>query len=459
VRLRPLLQSSAFRLTLVYAAVFELSVAVLFAVIYFGTAQSVRNEIEDEIERELAALQQDYRTQGAGRLVIIIAERATAPENRDTLYLLQDARGMQLAGNLGPVRYFVGWSNLPPELAAARPRRPAPIRTKALLLPDGVLLAVGQSTARINEVHDLVIRAFAWASIATLVLALAGGALVSLRFLRRVDAIERTGREIMEGNLARRLPVGGAGDEFDRLSTSLNAMLERIQSLMEGLKQVSNDIAHDLRTPLARLRQRLEAARLPGKTADDQAAAIDRAIEDTDALLRTFSALVRIAQIESGSRRAGFSEVDLSAVFAGMVETYAAVAEDRGQRVSGTIAPDIKVRGDRELLIQVLSNLVENTLTHSPPGAEVTLALERRDGRIVGRVADNGPGIPPDQREKVFRRFYRLDASRATPGSGLGLSLVAAIAALHGIEIELGDNKPGLVVTLRFPPPARKESA
>ncbi len=451
MRLRPLLRSSAFRLTLVYAAVFELSVAVLFAVIYFGTAQYVRGELEDEIERELAALRHEYQTFGTARLVVVIAERAIAPENRDTLYLLQDERGTQLAGNLGPVRYFVGWSNLPPELAAARPRRPAPLRVKAQPLARGALLVVGQSTARIGEVHDLVIRAFAWASILTLVLALAGGALVSLRFLRRVDAIERTGREIMEGNLARRLPVRGTGDEFDRLAEGLNAMLERIQSLMEGVKQVSNDVAHDLRTPLARLRQRLEAARLPGKSAAEQAAAIDGAIADTDGLLRTFSALLRIAQIESGSRRAGFADVDLSALFAGMVETYAAVAEDRGQRVSGTIAPGLTVRGDRELLTQVLSNLIENALTHSPAGAAVTLTLGRRDGRIVGCVADNGPGIPPDQREKVFRRFYRLDASRTTPGSGLGLSLVAAITALHGIEIELGDNAPGLRVTLRFP--------
>lgn len=454
MRLRPLLRSSAFRLTLVYAAVFELSVAVLFAVIYFGTAQYVRGELEDEIERELAALQHEYREHGTARLLVVIAERATTPENRDTLYLLQDERGIQLAGNLGPVRYFVGWSNLPPELAASRPRRAAPIRVKGLPLAQGSLLVVGQSTARIGEVHDLVVRAFFWASIATLVLALSGGAIVSLRFLRRVDAIERTGREIMEGNLARRLPVRGTGDEFDRLSESLNAMLERIQSLMEGVKQVSNDIAHDLRTPLARLRQRLEAARLPGKSSDDQRTAIDGAIADTDALLRTFSALLRIAQIESGSRRAGFADVALSALFSAMLETYSAVAEDRGQRVLGAIAPDITVRGDRELLNQLLSNLIENALTHSPAGAAVTLSLERKNGRILGTVADNGPGVPPDQREKVFRRFYRLDSSRTTPGSGLGLSLVAAIAALHGIEIDLRDNAPGLRVTLRFPPPA-----
>ncbi len=452
MHLRPLLRSSAFRLTLIYALVFELSVAVLFAVIYVGTAQYMRGELEDEIERELAALQHEYRMEGTARLVVVIAERATAPENRETLYLLQDGRGDQLAGNLGPVHYFVGWSSLPADLAAARPWPSAPIRVKSLPLAGGALLVVGQSTARVGEVHDLVIRAFAWASIVTLVLALAGGALVSLRFLRRVDAIERTGREIMEGNLARRLPVRGTGDEFDRLSEGLNAMLERIQSLMEGVKQVSNDVAHDLCTPLARLRQRLEAARLPGKTAADQTEAIDGAIADTDGLLRTFSALLRIAQIESGSRRAGFAEVDLSALFAAMLETYAAVAEDRGQRVTGSIAPGLTARGDRELLTQLVSNLVENALTHSPAGAKVTLTLERKEGRILGRVSDNGPGIPPEQRGKVFRRFYRLDASRTTPGSGLGLSLVAAIATLHGIELELGDNAPGLRITLRFPP-------
>ena len=454
MRLRPLLRSAAFRLTLIYAAVFEASVAVLFAVVFFGTAQYMRDELESEIERELTALYQDYRARGLEGLAATIAGRAQAPEYRDTLYLLEDTSGTLLAGNFGPVGFFAGWSNLPHELAPKVPqRRPGSIRAKGLKLPGGALLAVGQSTARIDEVHELVVRAFAWASLVTLALALAGSALVSLRFLRRVDAIERSSREIMDGNLARRLPVAGSGDEFDRLALSLNLMLDRMQSLMEGMRQVSNDIAHDLRTPLARLRQRLESARLPGRAAADLEAALDSAVADTDGLLRTFSALLRIAQIESGSRRAGFADVDLSALFAAMIETYAAVAEDRGQTVTGTVAPGVIVRGDRELLTQILSNLVENALTHSPTGAAVTIELARHDDRIVGVVADNGPGIPTDQREKVFRRFYRLDASRSTPGSGLGLSLVAAIANLHGIAIELADNHPGLKVVLRFAPP------
>ncbi|MGH7002995.1 MAG: ATP-binding protein [Alphaproteobacteria bacterium] len=451
MRLRHLYKSAAFRLTLLYAAVFEASVAVLFAVIYLGTAQYVRGELQTEVERELASLHQEFRAQGIDHLVVVIKHRVEAIEYRETLYLLQDPRGVRLAGNLQPARIFVGWSDLPHVAVRGEARRVAThIRSKAMTLPDGVMLAVGQSTASIDEVHALVIRSFAWASLATLLLALGGGAAVSLRFLRRVDAIERTSREIMDGNLARRLPVRGTGDEFDRLSESLNRMLERIQSLMEGLTQVTNDIAHDLRTPLARLRQRLESARLRAKTAADYEAAIEQAMADTDAILRTFSALLRIAQIESGVRRAGFAEVDLSGLFTAMHDIYAAVAEDRGQNIALCVEPGIAVRGDRDLLTQMLANLIENALTHTPTGAKIALTLERRDGGATGIVADNGSGIPPALHDKVFRRFHRLDASRTTAGSGLGLSLVAAIADLHGIQIELGDNQPGLRVTLRF---------
>jgi signal transduction histidine kinase len=366
---------------------------------------------------------------------------------------LQDAHGVRIAGNLEPVKYFVGWADLANggTMTVHARRVAAVIRVKATALPGGALLAVGQSTQLIQEVRALTIRAFLWASLATLVLAVAGGAVVSLRFLRRVDAIERTGREIMDGDLSRRLPVRGTGDEFDRLAHNVNRMLDRIQSLMTGVIQVTNDIAHDLRTPVARLRQRLETARLKAKSMAEYETAVDQAMADTDAILRTFAALLRIAQIESGSRRAGFADLDLSGLFTAMVETYAAVAEDRGQAVSAMVEVDIVVRGDRDLLAQMLSNLIENALTHSPAGARIEIVLRRQEQGIVGIIADSGPGIPPEQREKVFQRFYRLDASRTTPGSGLGLSLVAAVAELHGIAIELGDNAPGLRVTMLFP--------
>ncbi|MCW5771758.1 MAG: HAMP domain-containing protein [Rhodospirillaceae bacterium] len=453
LRLKPLFRSAAFRLTLLYAAVFEISVAALFAVIYLGTAQYVRDEVSTEIERELAELHREFMAGGIDHLVIAVESRSGAPEYREMHYLLQDSHGVRLAGNLGTVRYFVGWSDLANgAVMTVRARRVAAVlRVKAMPLPGGALLAVGQSTQLIQEVRALAIRAFAWSSVATLALAVAGGVLISLGFLRRVDAIERTGREIMDGDLGRRLPVRGAGDEFDRLAVSVNRMLDRIQSLMTGLVQVTNDIAHDLRTPVARLRQRLESARMKAKTTAEYETAVDQAMADTDAILRTFAAMLRIAQIESGSRRAGFAELDLSALFATMVETYAAVAEDRGQRIVAAVQTGISLRGDRDLLAQMLSNLIENALAHSGAGARIEIALRREAGGILGIVADNGPGIPAEEREKVFRRFYRLDASRTTPGSGLGLSLVAAVADLHGISVALDDNNPGLRVKLLFP--------
>jgi signal transduction histidine kinase len=275
--------------------------------------------------------------------------------------------------------------------------------------------------------------------------------LMSAGLLRRVEVIRRTAQEIMAGNLSRRVPTRGAGDDFDQLSSSLNDMLDRIHMLMEGLRQVSNDIAHDLRTPLTRLRQRLEVARLKAKTVEEYEKVVESAIGDTDQILHTFGAMLRIAQIEAGTARSRFIDVDLSAVLRAIVELYAAFAEDHQQDMASSIADGVVIRGDRELLTQMLVNLVENALRHSPPGTKIDVRLERVAGSALCIVADNGPGIPSEEHDKVFRRFYRLDASRATPGSGLGLSLVAAIADLHRITLNLTDNGPGLRVTLRFP--------
>jgi signal transduction histidine kinase len=230
-------------------------------------------------------------------------------------------------------------------------------------------------------------------------------------------------------------------------------MLDRIQMLMDGLRQVSNDIAHDLRTPLTRLRQRLELARAKATTVADYQAAVDQALAETDEILDTFGALLRIAQIEAGTRRSAFTEVDLSGVLQTIVETYAAVAEDHQHGLASRIAEGVTVQGDRQLLTQMIANLVENALRHTPTGTRIEIELAEPSSAPVCVIRDNGPGIPEPERQKVFRRFYRLDSSRATPGSGLGLSLVAAVAELHRIAIEVGDNRPGLQVTLRFPPP------
>jgi signal transduction histidine kinase len=255
----------------------------------------------------------------------------------------------------------------------------------------------------------------------------------------------------MAGQLDSRVPVRKNGDELDRLAANLNAMLDRIQSLMESLKQVSSDIAHDLRTPLARLRQRLETASATAQTVEEFRASTDAAIAETEGLLETFSALLRIAQIESGSRRAGFATVDLSEIFLFVATTFTPVAEDQEHRLVSDIEPGATISGDRELLLQLATNLVENAIRHTPRGATIEVKVRRNAEEVVAIVSDDGPGIPVEERAKVFRRFYRLEASRTTPGSGLGLALVAAVAELHDGSTSLLDHRPGLTVEVRFP--------
>jgi signal transduction histidine kinase len=269
-------------------------------------------------------------------------------------------------------------------------------------------------------------------------------------FLRRVELVNTVAARIVAGDLTNRVPVRGTNDEFDQLSTNLNQMLDRIGHLIDGLRQVSNDIAHDLRTPLTRLRQGLEAARTKEGSIEAYQATIDRALHQTDEILSTFSALLRIAQIDAGVSATELCDIDLSEVFARIQNAYVFAAEEEGKSLEGRIAPGIVIRGDRQLLTQMIANLVENALCHTPPGTTVRLQLAKEKESVVGIVADNGPGIPEDARDKVFQRFFRLDQSRSTAGSGLGLSLVAAIGRLHGIAITLKDNCPGLCVVLAF---------
>jgi signal transduction histidine kinase len=312
-------------------------------------------------------------------------------------------------------------------------------------MPDGSFILVAQDASRLVDMQHAIESAFAVAAAVTLFLAVAGGVLLGGGFLHRIDTIGRTSRAIMAGDLSARIPVRGTDDEIDQLVASLNAMLDRIQHLMEGLRQVSNDIAHDLRTPLGRLRQRLEDAREHATTTAEYAAAADASIAEADLLLETFSALLRIAQIEAGAQKSGFGTVDLSEVARQVGEAYGPSADDSQHRLDLRIEPGITISGDRQLLAQMLSNLVENALTHTPAGSTVSLALIK--GPQI-TVADNGPGIPAEERDRVFERFYRLDRSRSTSGSGLGLALVKAIASLHGLSIRLEDRHPGLAVIL-----------
>ncbi|MCC7486283.1 MAG: HAMP domain-containing histidine kinase [Burkholderiales bacterium] len=460
------LRSTSFRLAALYAIVFGASVAVLLLSVYWSSVSAFEQQIDESVRREVELLVNIHRARGADGATRAIRRRIATLEPPRRYYLLQDASGRRIAGNLPPMAPLEGRTlmSVPvtDEDRAASQGEPVnvfPVVAVGRRLSGGLFLLVGENRFRAVKAEEAILLALGWGIAITVILALGGGALVAAGFLRRIEEINRTTRSIIEGNLSNRMLTRGGGDEMDRLAVNLNAMLDRIQSLMEGLKRVSDDIAHDLRTPLARLRQRLEIARERAATAAEFAAVMDQSIAEVDAILDTFSALLRIAQIESGTRRGAFSEVNMEAVVATVAETYVPVAEDSGHRLLARVGDACAVHGDRGLITQLAANLVENSIRHCPAGATITLALDREGGRPVLRVADTGPGVPQAEREKVFRRFYRLEASRTTPGSGLGLALVKAVADLHGASIELADNRPGLRVTVRFRAPAQGAEA
>ena len=446
-------RTAAFRLALLYAAIFSVSTIALFAFTYWRVQAFGAEQMRSSLATEMAALAEEHRRAGLDRLRQEVDARGNAAESRSSYYLLQGADGSRIAGNTQPGPALEGLyerkvAPLHRREASGEPQELALFR--GAVLPTGEYLAIGRVLTDLQDLDTLVLRAFLGSLAVTVVLALAGGLLLGAGFLRRIEAINRTARTIVSGRLSERIPLQGSDDELDQLSGNLNVMLDRIQDLMESMRQVSNDVAHDLRTPLAHLRRRLERLNRMVKDPAHQDE-VEAALADIDNILGTFQALLRIAQIETGSRRAGFRTFDLSAVFETIGDAYGPVAEDRSQRLVTRIAPRLSYAGDRELTTQMLANLVENAMRHAPPGSTIGVELSPgADGRPVGVIFDDGPGIPADEREKVFRRFYRLERNRTTPGSGLGLSLVAAVAELHGIRVTLEDNRPGLRVMLRF---------
>jgi signal transduction histidine kinase len=433
---------ASFRIALFYAGLFTVSVCVLFVVIYLATTGYTARQLAGRVERDLVALETEYRISGRDNLIAVIVGRLGVGQG--AYYLLQSPDGRVLTGNLGPRPVKLGWSDFPAEGTGDH------IRAKGVLLSDHSYLLVGLDATRLDELDDRVVQAFLWGTIATLFLAIVGAVLMSVVSLRRIEAIRSATEEIMAGNLTRRIPLAGSHDEFDRLAVQVNRMLDRIESLMGGLQQVSNDIAHDLKTPLTRMRQQLELARCRAASVTEYEAAVDQAIVECDTTLRTFDALLRIAQIEAGTRRGGFGNVDLTALIEMICAAYQPVAEETGRSLSLSQEPGATIRGDPELVTQMISNLLENALKHTPAGTAIIMALSKADGRWRLTVADDGPGIPESDRRKVFQRFYRLDPSRSTAGSGLGLSLVAAVAQLHDATISLADNAPGLRVEITF---------
>lgn len=453
-----ILRTTSFRLTALYAGLFAASAAVLFGIVYWVTGDALYQQLRLSLQSEMASLESKAAVDGTAVLAAAIGEKIAAPGPVPFYYSLEDPSGHSVAGNLVQVGTMEGWRELPYSERRGEPggdpedneNSDHDLLALGRRLPDGSLLTVAADTFRVTEAREAIALSFAWAAGAALLLALAGGVILSQGFLRRVDEINRATRAIMRGDLADRIKTGGSGDELDQLGRNLNDMLDRLHHLMEGLRQVSNDIAHDLRTPLSRLRQGLEAARLEASSVLDYERAVDQALHEADLALSTFGALLRIAQIESGTRRANFTDVDLSSLLTTLALTYSAVAEDLGKSLDSNIETDRRIRGDRELLTQLFANLVENALRHTPDSAKIALSLRKGPHGPIAEIADNGPGIPEAERAKVLRRFYRLERSRTTPGSGLGLALVATVADLHGATITLADNRPGLKITLHF---------
>jgi len=450
VRLTRILRSAAFKLTLVYAGLFVVSAGVLLATVFVIATAALQNDMRAVLRSEAFQLGDIYSRYG----LLALAEQVTRRmsfRTRGPIYYLVQARTQQVVvGNLPgmpPVEGVVDFvrerdNNNEPDDGRAK------LTGYGLTLPDGTFILVAQDANRLIDMQHAIVRAFIWAGGLTLLLAIATGVLVGGRFVRRIDMIGRTSRAIMEGDLSARIPVRGTSDEIDQLVLGLNAMLDRIQQLLDGLRQVSSDIAHDLRTPLGRLRQRLEDAREHATTTAEYQAATEGALGEADSLLEIFSALLRIAQIEAGAQKSGFTSIDLSALMRSIAEAYGPSAEDSQHKLVFDIADGVSITGDRQLLAQLFSNLVENALTHTTAGSTVRMALRIAPTGFEAEVADDGPGIPEAERDKVLDRFYRLDRSRTTKGSGLGLALVKAIASLHGLSLRLEDRKPGLAVVL-----------
>jgi len=452
VQLEQLFKSASFRFTAAYVGLFIVSVSILAGLVYFSATAELERTIHMRIVVESDALRAEYARGGTDQLLQAIAERQRSRLIGGLDYALYDGDGKRLFGNLSAVPCTKGWVTFsgPPDgdEPAGELEKLGVLITP---LPNGHCLLVGDDIGKIRKFGSLILDSFGWVLLVTVMLAVAGGIFLSSRVLRRIETINRTAEAIIEGDISRRIPRRGTPDDLDRLAATLNRMLDRMTGLMESLRHISNDVAHDLRTPLGRLRHSLEEASRTASSPEEYRAAIDRAVAEVDGILDTFGAILRIAQIESGSRRSGFQRLLLSELVTDVCETYAPSMEDAEKTLRTEIQPDLWIHGDRELLVQSLANLLENAIAHTPAGAVVTVSLNHPSEGIELNVADNGFGVSEAERKQIFKRFYRVERSRSAAGNGLGLSIVAAVAELHAAKLSADDNHPGLKIGVVFP--------
>ncbi len=438
-----LLRSAGVRFGIIYAGLFTLSAVALTAFLWWSTAGLLDRQTETAINADAQGLVERFMD-GPNNLVETIQDRLSANVDDDAIYLLADASLRPVAGNLEVwPRMVTGdteWTEIPIDRAGVL----GLARIRQFLLPGGYHLLVGRDVQARAQLRRILGDALIWAPSIVVALGVAGALAVRSLFRITINDVAATAAAFSRGDLTRRVRVTGMGDEFDRLAEEINNMLERVATLMDGVRQVSNAIAHDLRTPITRARARLEDAARSARTEADLHAAIERAQHDLDGIVAVFQALLRIAEIEAGARRSAFARVDLGPLLFDLVELYTAAAEDNGQLLEHAIPPILPIFGDRDMLQQAVANLLDNALKFSPPGSTIRLEAAVTGRLLEISVSDQGPGIPADDRPRAVERFFRGESARSTPGSGLGLSLVQAVAVLHGGTLRLEDNRPGL---------------
>ena len=412
-------------------------------------------QMDSTIQAEIQGLVERYDQEGLQGLTALIAERVNRQQaTGNSIYLLTTFTLQPVVGNLDRWPSNASRDNDWIEFSLDRDEQTNEThlaRAKIFRLPEKYGLLVGRDINQLTEAKRRIIQALARGLVIMVLLAFAGGLVLSRRTVRKIERINQTTKSIMSGDLSRRVPVTGRNDDFDQVADNLNQMLDRIQMLMEDVRRVSDNIAHDLRTPLARLRQHLEEARLQEDPDSKSAINLEQSIKEADSLLATFNALLRIARIEAGQVRAGFSRIDFHTLLQDIAEFYEPLIEEKHQTLETTLQADIKSQGDQNLLFQAFANVVENAIKYTPDGGHLSLSLVQLSAELVVTIADNGPGIPESERGKVFRRFCRLDQSRSSSGNGLGLSMVSAVIALHRGAISLQDNAPGLRAVIRLP--------
>jgi len=449
----PFFRTNVVRLALIYTSLFSISTIALFASTYVFTLRASDADTDELMESQLQGLNEQYSVLGLRGLISVIRERSQSLDRTRAVYLLADSSFRPIAGNLTAwprlSRQNDKWFEFAVQVTTAKGTEDHPIRAAMVLLPDDFRLLIGTDTIERARLASVMKRAGALAVVLVIVIGAGIAVWMNRRLLNQVQAIAGAGQQIANGDFARRLPVSGSGDELDELATGLNALLERIEHLTLALRFVIDGTAHDLRGPLNRLRMRME--RVQDSVGSAEGELVEAALQDADAILHTLESLLRIAQAQSGSTGTEMITLDLGTLAREMAELYAPIAEERGIGFDYQNVASVLISGNRQLLAHAVANLLDNAIKYTPSGGHLRIAVVEEQGEVALKVADNGPGIPAEDRERVLQRFVRLNSAQAEPGSGLGLSLVAAVCRFHHAQLRLEDALPGLQVTLVFP--------